>query len=168
MTGRFRFGKISTGMRVIARIEQSATPSTMTTTLIGLLSAARSSHIARDLPEPCRVRPAGRDQDRLGRRKQKPNSARRRAAQERRQFPLARAGFARRRRLQGLPALLGNASVPGLRLCARLAILPEYSRRLGERLRGTPVPSAIAPSDPAGLDRSERLRHVHWPIQLPF
>src|SRR5437660_5851949 len=167
MTGRFRFGKISTGMRVIARIEQSATPSTMTTTLIGLLSAARSSHIARGLPEPC-VRPAGRDQDRLGPRKQKPNSARRRAAQERRQFPLARAGFAHRLRLQGLPALLGNASVPGLPLCARLAILPEYSRRLGERLRGKPVPSAIAPSGPAGLDRSERLRHVHWPIQLPF
>src|SRR6266545_807149 len=45
MTGRLRLGKISTGIRFNARIEQRATPMTATMTLIGRRMARLISHI---------------------------------------------------------------------------------------------------------------------------
>src|SRR5258706_1508861 len=91
----------------------------------------------------CHGETARRAAGHLAPRPPKPSFARRRAAQERRPFLPARAGFAHRQRQPTLPALLGNASVPGLPLRARLAVPPEYSRRRGEPLREKPGLSAI-------------------------
>src|SRR5258708_28680344 len=106
------------------------------------------------LPGSCHGETARRAANHLARRLPKLSSARRRAARERRPFLLARAGFARQQRQSMLPTLLGNASVLGLPLCARLAIPPEYSRRRGEPLRVKPVLSSIARSDPVAFDRN--------------
>src|SRR6266568_1201948 len=153
MTGRFRFGKISTGMRVIARVEPSATPSTMTTTLIGLLSAARSSHIARDLPGACRVPPAGRDQDRLGRRKQKPNSARRLAVPVHRRFPTPPVSSAPLRLRQLSPSPPDILSAPAFPFGVPLRV-PQAS---------LPPPAALRPRmlAPFEVVRSGRVPLAH-------
>src|ERR1700719_448594 len=116
----------------------------------------------------CHGGTARRAANHLARQPPQPNSATPRAAQERRRFRLARAGFVRPRRQPTLPALLGNALVPGPPGRAPLAIPPEYSRLRGEPLREKLGPSAIARSGLAGLDRSEPPRRFHLPIQSPF
>src|SRR5229473_2447513 len=108
---------MSMGIRTIARIEQRATPITNTMIVSGRRSAARSSRILTVLLGFYRAEAAGRAGDRLAMRRPKPSSAKPRAAQERRRFLLARADFAHPRRLRASLILLGNARVPGSRLC---------------------------------------------------
>src|SRR5215471_18677280 len=88
MTGRFKLGKISIGMRVRARIEHKATPITRTMTEIGLRRALRNSHIIISLPESCFGTIRERARDRLAPPRPTPGSAKPRAARVRRRFPL--------------------------------------------------------------------------------
>src|SRR6266478_4116854 len=168
MTGRFRFGKMSTGMRTTARIEQRASAITNTMIVRGRRRAARRSHILTVLPAFYRVETAGTARDHRGMLRPKPSSAKPRAAQEHRRSLLARAGSGRLRHPPALPAQLGNVLVLGSRRCGMRLARTVCSRRHGATLQEKPVLSAIAPSGLAGLDRSERPRHVHLPIQRAF
>src|SRR5215469_7070279 len=86
---------MSMGMRTRARIEHSATPTTMTTTEIGLRSAARRSHMAMALLVSCHEVIAETGQCRLAPRQLKRDSAKPQAAPERHQFQLALKGSVR-------------------------------------------------------------------------
>src|SRR5258708_38808750 len=111
MTGRFRFGKMSTGMRKRARIEPRPIPTTNTMIVNGRRSAARSSHMPTALPGCDRVRAEGRAGDHLAKPRPKPNSAKPRAAQEHHQLQLEQASFAPPQRKPASPALLANVRV---------------------------------------------------------
>src|SRR5207249_8614056 len=114
-------------MRVRARTEHKATPITMTTMMIGLRSAARRSHMAMALLVFCHGVTAGKALGRLGRRQLKRDSAKQPAAPERRQSPLARENFARRKRQRESRARLDNERAPGFPLKSRSF---EFERRV--------------------------------------
>src|SRR5713101_4158159 len=103
---------MSIGILTRARIEQRATPITNMMIVSGRRSAARSSHILTALPASYREEPQGMAADLPVTPLRPPNSATRRAAQERHRFRLARAGFGRPQRQPTLPTLLGNGRVP--------------------------------------------------------
>src|SRR5215469_6364210 len=125
---------MSIGMRTRARIEHSATPITITTTEIGLRSAARRSHMVKALLVSRGVI-ARKALGRLGRRQLKRDSAKRPAAPERRQFPPARENFARRKHPRESRGRLDNGRAPGFPLYAQLRVREACSLRLFWRLR---------------------------------
>src|SRR5215469_14044408 len=128
MTGKFRFGKISIGMRTRARIEHSATPITMTTTEIGLRSAERRSHMATALLVFCRGGTAGKAPGRLGQRQRKLDSAKPPSALKRHRFRLAPKSSVRQKHRQELQVQLDSVRVPGSPSCARLRVQEACSR----------------------------------------
>src|SRR2546428_8033294 len=168
MTGRFRLGKISTGMRRSARTEQSATLMTAMRTLIGCRSAARNSHMATALPAAFDAKIAGKAQDRLALPRAKLGSATRPVLQERRQFPPAPAGSVHQKRPLVLQVPLDNALVPAFPLRARPAAQPGWPRPLFVRHPEMLVLFLAAPSGPQSSGHNGLLPHAHWPVQLPF
>src|SRR5215467_13239891 len=117
-------------MRTRARIEHNATPITMTTTEIGLRSAARRSHMATALLASCHGVIAGKALGRLAPRQLKRGSAKPPAAPKPRQFLPARENFARRKRRRESRGRLDNGRVAGFQLYAQLRVREEYSLRL--------------------------------------
>src|SRR5690349_2102206 len=100
MTGKFRFGKMSIGIRARARIEHNATPITTTTTETGLRSAARRSHMVMELLVSCHGVIAEKAQGRLGRRQRRRDSAKPLGAPERHRSPPAPENSARQKHPQ--------------------------------------------------------------------
>src|SRR6266852_2212202 len=168
MTGKLRLGKISIGIRTTASIEQRATPITITMTLIGRRSAARSSHILTALPAFYHAETAGTVEGHPAKRRPQPDSARRQAGPQHRRFLPAPGGSARPQHRRESRAPIDNVRAPDSPLCAPRPIPAAYFQQRCEPLREKLVPSAIAPSGLAGLDRNEPLRHVHLPIQSFF
>src|SRR6266436_1401384 len=143
MTGRLRFGKISTGMRTRARIEQSATPITKTTIVTGRRRAVRSSHIVTVPPAVYRAEGAGRVVDPRAPQRPRPGFAKQRDAPEHRQFRPALTNSARPQLPPAWPIPLGNACVPGSRWYARPPAPRACSPRHGELPRAKPALVAI-------------------------
>src|SRR6266571_4318965 len=159
---------MSIGILTRARTEQRAMPITRTMIVIGRRSAARSSHMLTALPGFYHAGTAGKVEDRPAKRRPQPDSAKPRAAREHRRLLLALASSVRPRHRRASPAPLGSALAPASPLCVPRLILVAYSPQRCEPLREKLVPSAIVPSGPAGLDRSEPLPRAHLPIQPPF
>src|SRR5215471_11514606 len=103
---------MSIGIRVRASIEHKATPITMTTTEIGLRSAARRSHMATVLLVSCHAVIAKMAQGRLAPPRPKRDSARPRGARVRRRSPLAPENSARLKHRPELRGPLDTARVP--------------------------------------------------------
>src|SRR5712692_8359275 len=119
MTGKLRLGKISIGIRTTASIEQRATPITITMTLIGRRSAARSSHILTALPAFYHAETAGTFEGHPAKRRPQPDSARRQAGPQRRRFLPALGGSARPQHRRESRAPIDNALSPESPLRAR-------------------------------------------------
>src|SRR5258708_1662041 len=155
-------------MRVIARIEQRATPRTITTTLIGLRSAARNSHIAMDLPEPCRARTVRTDQDHLALQRRKRSFARQPCVQGRRQSPIAPINFAPRRPLQLWTNPLGILSAPAFPFAVRRRVPQVWLLPPAALRPGKPAPSGVPRSDPGSSAGVALPAPVHLLLQSPF
>src|ERR1041384_1672279 len=122
MTGKFRFGKMSIGIRTRARIEHNATPMTTTTTEIGLRSAARRSHMVMALLVSCHGVIAEKAQGRLARLQLKRDSARRLGALEHHRSLPAPENSARRKHPQAWRGKLDSVRAPGFPLCGQLRL----------------------------------------------
>src|SRR6516165_12158006 len=109
-------------MRTRARIEHSATPITITTTEIGLRSAARRSHMVTVLLVFCHGVIAEKVQDRLAQRQQKPDSAKPLAARDRHRSLPEPENSARRKHPQASRGQLDSVHVPGLPLSSQLRV----------------------------------------------
>src|SRR5262245_61532413 len=120
MTGRLRFGKMSIGKRVSARIEHKATPITRTMTEMGLRRALRRSHIAISLLAYCFAAIREMAPGRLALLRPKRGSARSPAARGRHRFLLAPESSARLKHRRGSQGPPDNAHVPGFQSCERL------------------------------------------------
>src|SRR5215472_17148885 len=155
-------------MRTIARMEHSATPITTTNTLIGLRSAALSSHILKALLECSAVSTAGKAQDRPGPQQRRPCSAKLPAARGRRQSPTALTNFALLRPPQLSPTPPGISRASAFRFRERLRVP-----------RGLLPPPVELPSTKLVLFAAVRLDQgpsagsvlalgVHWRLGLPF
>src|SRR5215470_9022713 len=168
MTGRFRFGKISIGMRVRARIEHKATPITRTITEIGLRRALRRSRMIISLPEDCCAVILEMARDHLAPRRPMRGSARPPGVRGHRQFPPERENSERPKRRRAWQALPDSEHVPEFRWFEPrrvvVACSPLLSARHGARL----APCGVAPSSLAALGRIALLRRVRSPLQLLF
>src|SRR5215469_538961 len=168
MTGRFRFGKISIGMRVRARIEDKATPITKTITEMGLRSALRRSHIVIALLVLRRATIAETARGHLAPRRRKQGFAIQRGGPARRQSPPARESSARRQHPRESRARPDSARVPAFPWCEQRRAREACSPRLYERRRARLAPCGAVPSSLAAPDRSELARRVRSQLRPLF
>src|SRR5215469_1015436 len=168
MTGRFRFGKISIGMRVRARIEHKATPITRTITEMGLRRALRRSHMFISLLKHYCAAIPEMARDHLEPPPPMRSFARPPGVRGHRQFRPEREGSARPKHRRGLPALPDNEHVPEFRWSEPRRVVVACSPLLSARHRARLAPCGVAPSSLAALGRTALLPRVRSPLQLPF
>src|SRR5579864_1443593 len=112
MTGRSKSGRMSMRVRSNAGAEQSTNARTITITVMGLLNAARISHMVRDLPAPSGAETGRTAGDLLGLRSKMPGHSKQPGGQVRHRFPPVPIGLAPPPPLRYLPVRLCSARLP--------------------------------------------------------